>query len=105
MRDITLEQPKLLSYTQKEYQLKGLNRLVNLYDQGINDILADEITLGKTVQTISLLANLGEHYNICGPFLIVTPASTLHNLVNEINKFVPDFKILPYWGNANDRKF
>lgn len=102
--DITLEQPKLLACTLKEYQLKGLNWLANLYDQGINGILADEMGLGKTVQSISVLAHLAEHYNIWGPFLVVTPASTLHNWVNEINKFVPDFKILPYWGNANDRK-
>jgi DNA helicase INO80 len=31
----------------KEYQLKGLNWLATLYDQGINGILADEMGLGK----------------------------------------------------------
>ncbi|CCK71856.1 chromatin-remodeling ATPase INO80 KNAG_0I00650 [Huiozyma naganishii CBS 8797] len=102
--DISLDQPKLLACTLKEYQLKGLNWLANLYDQGINGILADEMGLGKTVQSISVLAHLAEHHNIWGPFLVVTPASTLHNWINEISKFVPDFKILPYWGNANDRK-
>lgn len=60
--------------------------------------------LGKTVQSISVLAHLAENYNIWGPFIVVTPASTLHNWVNEISKFLPDFKILPYWGNGNDRK-
>lgn len=102
--EITIEQPKILACTLKEYQLKGLNWLANLYDQGINGILADEMGLGKTVQSISVLAHLAENYNIWGPFLVVTPASTLHNWVNEITKFVPQFKILPYWGNANDRK-
>ncbi|QLQ77994.1 hypothetical protein HG537_0A02410 [Torulaspora globosa] len=102
--EITIEQPKILACTLKEYQLKGLNWLANLYDQGINGILADEMGLGKTVQSISVLAHLAEKYNIWGPFLVVTPASTLHNWVNEISKFVPQFKILPYWGNANDRK-
>lgn len=102
--DITIEQPLLLTCTLKEYQLKGLNWLANLYDQGINGILADEMGLGKTVQSISVLAHLAEKQNIWGPFLIVTPASTLHNWVNEITKFVPQFKILPYWGNGNDRK-
>lgn len=33
----------------KEYQLKGLRWLDNLYDQGINGILADEMGLGKTI--------------------------------------------------------
>ncbi|CCF56766.1 hypothetical protein KAFR_0B04690 [Kazachstania africana CBS 2517] len=102
--EITIDQSKLLACTLKEYQLKGLNWLANLYDQGINGILADEMGLGKTVQSISVLAHLAERYNIWGPFLVVTPASTLHNWVNEISKFVPDFKILPYWGNAKDRK-
>ncbi|CAI4039134.1 hypothetical protein SMKI_07G1050 [Saccharomyces mikatae IFO 1815] len=102
--EITIEQPKILACTLKEYQLKGLNWLANLYDQGINGILADEMGLGKTVQSISVLAHLAENHNIWGPFLVVTPASTLHNWVNEISKFLPDFKILPYWGNANDRK-
>lgn len=102
--EITIEQPKMLACTLKEYQLKGLNWLANLYDQGINGILADEMGLGKTVQSISVLAHLAEHHNIWGPFLVVTPASTLHNWVNEISKFVPQFKILPYWGSANDRK-
>lgn len=40
--EITIEQPKVLACTLKEYQLKGLNWLANLYDQGINGILADE---------------------------------------------------------------
>ncbi|CAK7902754.1 chromatin-remodeling ATPase Ino80p [[Candida] anglica] len=104
MGDITIKQPDLLKCTLKEYQIKGLNWLANLYEQGINGILADEMGLGKTVQSISVLSYLAEHHNIWGPFLVVTPASTLHNWQQEISKFVPDFKVLPYWGNAKDRK-
>ncbi|ODV68545.1 hypothetical protein HYPBUDRAFT_105024 [Hyphopichia burtonii NRRL Y-1933] len=104
MGDITITQPDLLKCSLKEYQIKGLNWLANLYEQGINGILADEMGLGKTVQSISVLAYLAEHHNIWGPFLVVTPASTLHNWQQEITKFVPDFKVLPYWGNAKDRK-
>ncbi|ODV80058.1 uncharacterized protein CANTADRAFT_64469 [Suhomyces tanzawaensis NRRL Y-17324] len=102
--DLSITQPNLLKCTLKEYQLKGLNWLANLYEQGINGILADEMGLGKTVQSISVLSYLAEHHNIWGPFLVVTPASTLHNWQQEITKFVPDFKVLPYWGNAKDRK-
>lgn len=47
-------QPNLLKFgTLREYQLEGLNWMVNLHDNGINGILADEMGLGKTVQTIS----------------------------------------------------
>ncbi|KAL1898162.1 putative DNA helicase ino80 [Sporothrix stenoceras] len=102
--DVEIEQPKLLNAQLKEYQLKGLNWLVNLYEQGINGILADEMGLGKTVQSISVMAYLAEKYDIWGPFLVVAPASTLHNWQQEIQKFVPEFKVLPYWGSAGDRK-
>lgn len=99
-----IPQPKLLNCTLKEYQLKGLNWLVNLYEQGINGILADEMGLGKTVQSISVMAYLAERYNIWGPFLVIAPASTLHNWQQEITRFVPDLNVIPYWGTAKDRK-
>ncbi|KAK8857164.1 SNF2 family N-terminal domain-containing protein [Apiospora arundinis] len=102
--DVDIEQPKLLNCQLKEYQLKGLNWLANLYEQGINGILADEMGLGKTVQSISVMAYLAEVHDIWGPYLVVAPASTLHNWQQEIARFVPDFKILPYWGTASDRK-
>lgn len=94
----------MLAAQLKEYQLKGLNWLVNLYEQGINGILADEMGLGKTVQSISVMAYLAEKHNIWGPFLVIAPSSTLHNWQQEITRFVPGLKCLPYWGNAKDRK-
>ncbi|PIA13768.1 hypothetical protein COEREDRAFT_11048 [Coemansia reversa NRRL 1564] len=99
-----IAQPRMLMCQLKEYQLKGLNWLGNLYEQGINGILADEMGLGKTVQSISLLAYLAETHNIWGPFMVVAPASTLHNWQQELARFVPEFKILPYWGSPKDRK-
>ncbi|BFZ59342.1 Putative DNA helicase ino80 [Saitoella coloradoensis] len=104
MGDIEIKQPKMLACQLKEYQLKGLNWLVNLYEQGINGILADEMGLGKTVQSISVMAYLAEVHNVWGPFLVIAPASTLHNWQQEISKFVPKMKALPYWGSAKDRK-
>ena len=44
---LTVTQPKMLMAQLKEYQLKGLNWLATLYEQGINGILADEMGLGK----------------------------------------------------------
>ena len=38
----------------KEYQLKGLTWLGNLYEQGINGILADEMGLGKVCLDLPL---------------------------------------------------
>lgn len=102
--DVQVSQPKMLHAQLKEYQLKGLNWLVNLYEQGINGILADEMGLGKTIQSISVMGYLAEQHNIWGPFLVIAPASTLHNWQQEITRFVPSIKVLPYWGSAKDRK-
>lgn len=55
------------------------------------------------MQSISLLAYLAEKHDIWGPFLVVSPASTLHNWQQEITRFVPKLKALPYWGNVKDR--
>jgi len=42
----------------RDYQIRGLNWMISLYENGINGILADEMGLGKTLQTISLLGYL-----------------------------------------------
>lgn len=39
----------------RDYQIRGLNWMISLYENGINGILADEMGLGKTLQTIALL--------------------------------------------------
>ena len=44
-----IETPSILNAKLKEYQLRGLRWLDNLYEQGINGILADEMGLGKTI--------------------------------------------------------
>lgn len=102
--NVTVKKPKMFKGDLKAYQLKGLQWLDNLYDQGINGILADEMGLGKTIQTIALLAHLAEKKNVWGPFLIIVPVTTLHNWQNELAKFCPDLKVLPYFGSAEERK-
>ena len=47
LKEITVAQPRMLMAQLKEYQLKGLNWLVTLYQQGINGIFTDEMGLGK----------------------------------------------------------
>ena len=102
--DSLIPPPSILRCQLKEYQERGLTWMANLYEQGINGILADEMGLGKTVQAISLLAYLAETHGKWGPFLVVTPVSTLHNWQQELARFVPDFKVMPYWGSLGDRK-
>ncbi|CAN6557160.1 unnamed protein product [Malus baccata var. baccata] len=100
----TVQTPELFKGSLKEYQLKGLQWLVNCYEQGLNGILADEMGLGKTIQAMAFLAHLAEEKNIWGPFLVVAPASVLNNWADEISRFCPDLKTLPYWGGLNERQ-
>jgi DNA helicase INO80 len=102
-QDYLVKEPSIFRGKLKTYQLKGLNWLINLYEQGINGILADEMGLGKTIQTISFLTYLCSK-NIYGPFLIVAPSSTLHQWQQEISKFCPEIKVLPYWGSQKERQ-
>jgi DNA helicase INO80 len=57
----------------------------------------------QTVQSISVLAYLIERHDIWGPFLVIAPASTLFNWQQELARFVPEVKALPYWGNPKER--
>ncbi|CAM8962303.1 unnamed protein product [Rhodiola kirilowii] len=99
----SVQTPELFKGVLKEYQLKGLQWLVNCYEQGLNGILADEMGLGKTIQAMAFLAHLAEEKNIWGPFLVVAPASVLNNWADEIGRFCPDLKTLPYWGPLQER--
>ncbi|XP_010279573.1 PREDICTED: DNA helicase INO80-like isoform X2 [Nelumbo nucifera] len=98
-----VQTPEMFKGCLKEYQLKGLQWLVNCYEQGLNGILADEMGLGKTIQAMAFLGHLAEEKNIWGPFLVVAPASVLNNWADEISRFCPDLKALPYWGGINER--
>jgi len=92
----------------KEYQLEALNWLLKLHAMNVNGILADEMGLGKTIQTISLLAwfhlpqNKTENEKIYN--LIIVPKVTINNWQREIKKWLPDYKILYFYGNKDERK-
>ena len=59
--------------------------------------------LGKTIQTISLLAHLACSESIWGPHLIVVPTSVILNWEMELKKWCPAFKILTYFGSVKER--
>ena len=47
-------QPELVTGGKmRDYQLFGINWLIQLFENGMNGILADEMGLGKTIQTVS----------------------------------------------------
>jgi SNF2 family DNA or RNA helicase len=42
---------------------------------------------------MSFLAHLAESRGVWGPFLVISPASTLHNWDRELHTFLPEFKV------------
>lgn len=98
-------QPNLLvGGTLKEYQVKGLQWMISLYNNNLNGILADEMGLGKTIQTISLITYLIEKKKQNGPFLVIVPLSTLTNWNVEFEKWAPSVSRVVYKGPPNARK-
>nr|AML25530.1 ATP-dependent chromatin remodeler brahma [Euschistus heros] len=88
----------------KEYQIKGLEWLVSLYNNNLNGILADEMGLGKTIQTIGLITYLMEKKKVNGPYLIIVPLSTLSNWVLEFEKWAPSVFVVAYKGSPAMRR-
>lgn len=104
-REAVSQQPDLLvNGTLKEYQVKGLEWLVSLYNNNLNGILADEMGLGKTIQTIALITYLMETKGNNGPFLIIVPLSTLSNWVLEFDRWAPSVVKIAYKGSPAVRR-
>lgn len=99
------EQPEWLKGGKlRDYQLEGLNFLVNSWRNDTNVILADEMGLGKTVQSVSMLGFLQNAQQIHGPFLVVVPLSTLSNWAKEFRKWLPDMNVIVYVGTRASRE-
>lgn len=78
--------PLLTGGKLKPYQVKGVKWMISLWQNGLNGILADQMGLGKTIQTIGFLAHLKGN-GLDGPYLVIAPLSTLSNWANEIARY------------------
>ncbi|KOB73409.1 Chromatin-remodeling complex ATPase chain Iswi, partial [Operophtera brumata] len=87
----------------RDYQVRGLNWMISLYENGINGILADEMGLGKTLQTISLLGYMKNFKNVPGPHIVIVPKSTLTNWMNEFKKWCPSIRAVCLIGDQETR--
>ncbi|KAG5880736.1 hypothetical protein JTB14_009146 [Gonioctena quinquepunctata] len=105
VHEIVTEQASILVNGKlKEYQVKGLEWMVSLYNNNLNGILADEMGLGKTIQTIGLITHLMEKKKLNGPFLIIVPLSTISNWMLEFEKWAPSVVVISYKGSPGVRR-
>ena len=94
--------------------------MIDLHDNGLNGILADEMVrsksktknqteckqtqgLGKTLQTITFLGYLKHIRQQSGPFLVIVPKSTLSNWMNEIQRWCPSLRSIRLHGTKTER--
>ncbi|KAJ3124934.1 hypothetical protein HK100_011058 [Physocladia obscura] len=88
----------------KEYQIKGLEWMISLYNNRLNGILADEMGLGKTIQTISLITYLIEKKKQMGPYLVIIPLATVTNWTHEFEKWAPSVSKIVFKGGPEERR-
>ena len=94
--------PLMEGGSMRDYQLKGVKWMISLYQNGLNGILADQMGLGKTVQTIGFLSHLRSK-GVLGPYLVIGPLSTLSNWVSEFQRWTPSIPVILYHGTKQER--
>lgn len=87
----------------RDYQLDGLNWLVNSWCKSHSVILADEMGLGKTIQVISFLSYLYNAQSLYGPFLLVVPLSTMAAWQREFGLWAAEMNVVVYLGDVTSR--
>eukprot|EP00808_Paulinella_micropora_P026430 g56409.t1 len=91
---LTRQPAALRNCVMRDYQLVGLNWLIDKYRSGVSAILGDEMGLGKTIQTISLITWLTFQAHVGGPHLVLVPLSVLSNWISEFKRFSPKLRVL-----------
>ena len=77
--------PSSLHATLRPYQQHGIEWLLYLRKLGFGALLADDMGLGKSIQTITYLLYIKENNLQTGPALIVAPTSVLGNWQKNLN--------------------
>ncbi|MBC7727467.1 MAG: ATP-dependent helicase, partial [Microbacteriaceae bacterium] len=86
------ERPATLLAELRDYQASGWQWLMRLAPSGFGAVLPYDMGLGKTLQTLALLAARGPG----GPALVVAPTSVCGNWLAEAARFAPGLRVELY---------
>ncbi|KAG0243186.1 hypothetical protein BGX31_011141, partial [Mortierella sp. GBA43] len=86
----------------RQYQMEGLNWLLDCWFNEQACIMADEMGLGKTVQSVTFLNEIHTTYRIRGPFLVIAPLSTIPHWHREFEAWT-EMNVIVFHGNAPSR--
>ncbi|KAF9447799.1 hypothetical protein P691DRAFT_801793 [Macrolepiota fuliginosa MF-IS2] len=84
------------------FQVDGFNWLCNNWWNHQQCILADEMGLGKTVQVATFLGFIASKWK-ASPALVVVPNSTITNWVREFERWAPNLRVVPFYGEKKAR--
>jgi SNF2 family DNA or RNA helicase len=88
----------------RSYQVKGVDWLRFLYENGLSGLLCDDMGLGKTHQAMALMISLRERNKSKEPFLVVCPTTVISHWMNKIHEHAPALKPAAYHGGERDLK-
>ncbi len=94
--------PKDLKGEFRPYQLVGYQWIRKLADMNLHGVLADDMGLGKSFQTIAAILKEKE-MGVKHPCLIVAPTSCVVNWQMEIKKFAPSLEVVLISGSSKRR--
>ncbi|WP_216828345.1 DEAD/DEAH box helicase [Alkalihalobacterium elongatum] len=97
----TMPPPPSLRGELRPYQLDGMSWLFHMRRVGFGACLADDMGLGKSIQTIAYMLAVienqsGNHSST--PFLIICPTSLIGNWEEELQRFAPHLSIFVHHG-------
>ncbi|OQR73211.1 fumarylacetoacetase-like [Tropilaelaps mercedesae] len=105
VHDTHVEKANLILFTGgtlRDYQIDGVSWLARLRSKLLNGILADEMGLGKTAQSVATVCHLIAT-GVNGPFLVLSPLSTISNWAKEFKRFAPEVPVLVLHGSKDAR--
>ncbi|MBQ9458366.1 MAG: SNF2 helicase associated domain-containing protein [Oscillospiraceae bacterium] len=103
IRDADYEVPAAQAGVLRTYQVFGYKWLRTLTAAGFGGILADEMGIGKTIQTIALLQSLHDG-GASGASLVVCPSSLVYNWQEKFRRFAPGLDVRVVAGTPAARK-
>lgn len=97
----TLPPPPALHGELRPYQLRGYSWLSFLTKFGLGACLADDMGLGKSIQTLALFLERQPLQK--SPALLICPTSVIGNWQREAQRFAPSLRVLVHHGSLRTK--
>ncbi|MDQ0207946.1 DEAD/DEAH box helicase [Alkalicoccobacillus murimartini] len=104
-----IELPETFNGELRAYQHEGVSWLAHLRRAGFGAVLADDMGLGKSIQTLVYMQYVKEAQEkaneVAEPFLLICPTSLLYNWSHEANQFASNLRVFIHHGQTRITQF